>query len=108
MQSIKEFLKYCKWTYSEGLKKTLSQISFLSYMSNMGKKQFLKEWLTWATENEQNRKEAINASLNLISSLNNLPKSAKLSDSDIDKICGGIVEKGGAANKCSHATIWDI
>ncbi len=59
------------------------------------KKDLLKEWMTWGCENENNRKEAIEAACFVIATLNSRSSDKKLSQQELDQLCGGAM------------TVWD-
>lgn len=53
------------------------------------KKQLMRDFVQWGTENEKNRQEAIDAACRIITALNSAPAGKKLSEQDLDKLAGG-------------------
>lgn len=53
------------------------------------KKQLMRDFVQWGTENDKNRQEAIDAACRVISALYSAPTGKKLSEQDLDKLAGG-------------------
>lgn len=62
------------------------------------KNRLLKEFIMWATENDQSRKEAIDMACKLITFLYTTPKHSELSKEQIEQISGGKFNTWSAIN----------